>query len=112
MNILSIKIGSGTMHIHKDEYDAIQSFYRKQETRLFRYMALPLEERVSIDKKKETRRRNKDVRKWAWVVQGNTKKLCFVDKQTMRAYKAEKYTPTWMEIKNPTFKRWATGHDL
>jgi hypothetical protein len=55
---------------------------------------------------------NEDNRKWAWIKIANTRKLCWVDNKTMQAYKADGYSPTWIEIKKFTFERWATGFDL
>ena len=50
--------------------------------------------------------------KWAWIKIGNTHKLCFVDNKTLKAYKSENYSFTWMEIPRFKFLRWATTFDL
>lgn len=65
-----------------------------------------------IDKSLKRSERNKDNRKWAWIIIGKTKRLAWVDNKTMKAYKASGYNKTWMEIKRFTFDRWATGFDL
>ncbi len=61
---------------------------------------------------KERKIRNEDNRKWAWIQIGHTKKLVWVDNKTNKAYKADGYEKTWIEIKNFTFLRWATTFDL
>jgi hypothetical protein len=55
---------------------------------------------------------NGDNLKWAWVRIGNTRKMCWVDNATMKAYKADGYGKTNMEIKHFTFERWCTSFDL
>lgn len=55
---------------------------------------------------------NEDNRKWAWILVGKTKMLCYVDNKTMKAYKADGYSKTWMEWQKFTFIRWATSFDL
>ena len=49
---------------------------------------------------------NKDNRKWAYIIVGNTRKAAWVDNETMKAYKADGYSPTWMEYKHFKFDRW------
>jgi hypothetical protein len=56
--------------------------------------------------------KNTDNRKWAKIKIGNTEQLQWVDNVTMKAYRRDEYSPTWMEIKNFEFIRWATGFDL
>jgi hypothetical protein len=56
--------------------------------------------------------RNRDNRKWAWIMVGKTKKMAWVDNKTLKAYKADGYEKTWMEIKKYTFVRWCTSFDL
>jgi len=50
--------------------------------------------------------------KWAWVKVGNTRKRCWVDNETMKAYKADGYDKTYIEIPKFTFERWCTSFDL
>lgn len=57
-------------------------------------------------------KREKDNLKWAWVKVGNTRKMCWVDSITNKAYKADGYNKTNIEIKNFTFERWCTSFDL
>ncbi len=61
------------------------------------------------DKRKE---QNQDNLKWAWIKIGNTRKMCWVDNVTNKAYKADGYDKTNIEIKNFSFERWCTGFDL
>lgn len=61
------------------------------------------------EKRKE---QNQDNLKWAWIKISNTKKMCWVDNITMKAYKADGYGKTNIEIKKFTFERWCTGFDL
>ena len=61
------------------------------------------------EKRKE---KNKDNLKWAWVIVGKTRKMCWVDNVTNKAYKADGYDKTNIEIKNFSFERWCTGFDL
>ncbi len=50
--------------------------------------------------------------KWAWIKIGETRKMCWVDNETMKAYKADWYNKTNIEINNFTFERWCTSFDL
>ena len=78
--------------------------------RNFMYLSMASKEQLLLH---DTRILNKeDNRKWALVKVANTRKLCWVDNKTMKAYKADNYKPTYMEIKKFTFLRWATGFDL
>jgi hypothetical protein len=61
------------------------------------------------DKRKE---QNQDNLKWAWIKIGNSRKMCWVDNVTNKAYKADGYGKTNIEIKNFSFERWCTGFDL
>lgn len=56
--------------------------------------------------------KEEDNLKWAWVMIGKTKKMCWVDNKTMKAYKADRYAQTNIEIKHFTFLRWCTSFDL
>lgn len=60
----------------------------------------------------EIRKQREDPRKWAVIEQLGKEKLVFVDRLTMKAYKADNYEATWMEIKNFKFMRWARPMDL
>ena len=64
------------------------------------------------NKRKQRKLLNKDNRKWAWITVCNTRKMCWVDNKTMKAYKPDGYSPTWIEIKKFVFERWCTLHDL
>lgn len=55
---------------------------------------------------------NQDNRKWAIVRVGRTRKMCWVDTVTGKAYKADGYSKTHVEIKKFTFVRWCTTFDL
>tara|TARA_R110000772_G_scaffold268686_3_gene397507 strand:+ start:148 stop:444 length:297 start_codon:yes stop_codon:yes gene_type:complete len=50
--------------------------------------------------------------KWAFVKVGDTQKMCWVDNITNKAYKADGYAQTNIEIKKFTFVRWCTSFDL
>jgi len=75
--------------------------------RLERYMMFYYNPEHSI--KREARAEN---RKWAIIKVGKSEKLVFVDRLSMKAYKVDNYKPTWMEIKNFKFIRWARPMDL
>lgn len=57
-------------------------------------------------------KQNPDNLKWAYIVVGKTKKRCWVDNVTNKAYKADGYNKTNIEIKDFYFDRWCTGFDL
>lgn len=65
-----------------------------------------------IDKLKTRNKNNEDNRKWAYIYYGNTKTMAYVDNKTMKAYKADGYEATWMEIPKYKFIRWCTSFDL
>jgi len=58
------------------------------------------------------RKQREDNRKWGVIKVLGKEKLVFVDRLTMKAYKADNYQATWMEIKNFEFIRWARPMDL
>lgn len=60
----------------------------------------------------ERAKRKENNLKWAWIKIGQTKKLQWVDNKTMKAYKADGYSQTNIEIPRFTFLRWATTFDL
>lgn len=62
--------------------------------------------------KSDLRRKNKGNRAFAFIKVGRTRKMCFVDRDTKKAYKLDGYEPTWIEIKQFRFIRWARGMDL
>lgn len=62
--------------------------------------------------KHKLRQENKDNLCWAWIKVKGKRKMCWVDTKTNKAYKADGYAKTSMEIKNFTFERWCTGFDL
>ena len=64
-----------------------------------------------FDKHNLRQKLNEDNRKLALIQIGNTKKMSFVDNKTMKAYKADGYKKTWIEIKKFKFIRWATLFD-
>jgi hypothetical protein len=94
-------------------YDPVQmkvflDFKKKQE---LKWWNRALNDWFDRDKT-EYREQFKDNRKLALITQGKTQKIVCVDPDTMKAYKLEKwYKHTWIEIKNFTFNRWATGFD-
>lgn len=55
---------------------------------------------------------NEDNRKWAYITVGHTQKVAWVDNKTMKAYKADGYEKTWMEIKRFKFDRFLRSMDL
>lgn len=58
-------------------------------------------------------KRNEDNRRWAWVLVGKTRKLCWVDNKTMEAYRSDQNRqPTSMKLKYTRFLRWATPWDI
>lgn len=93
---------------HEAEMESITRFAERQKRRFAAYMFSP----TAFNKSRERHEKNIDNRKWAWIVVGKTRKLCWVDNVTHKAYKSDGYRPTWMEIKKFTFERWATGFDL
>jgi ribosomal protein L39E len=60
----------------------------------------------------EQRYDNKRALKLAWIRVGRTRKMCFVDTKTMKAYKMDRREPTWIQIKHFTSERWCTGFDM
>jgi CRISPR/Cas system-associated protein Cas5 (RAMP superfamily) len=58
------------------------------------------------------RKEREEHRKWAIIKVGKKERLVFVHRETMKAYKADNYERTWMEIKSFTFIRWARPMDL
>ena len=49
---------------------------------------------------------------WAWVKIANTRKKVWIDTVTNKAYKANGYEKTYIEIKKFTFERWCNGFDF
>ena len=97
------------MFITNKEKSALKKFIDKME-RNFLYLSMASKEQLLLH---NTRQLNKeDNRKWAYIKVANTRFLCYVDNKTMKAYKADHYKSTYIEIKKFTFERWATGFDL
>ncbi len=57
-------------------------------------------------------KQNPDNLKWAYIMVGKTRVMCWVDNATNKAYKADGYSKTTIEIKKFTFVRWCTSFDL
>jgi hypothetical protein len=53
-----------------------------------------------------------DNKKWAWVIINEKRMMCWVDNVTMKAYKADGYNKTDIEIPEFKFERWCRGMDL
>lgn len=94
-----------TTWIRKDLIDEYKKFIDTSEKSFFHKML-----KGELNKIKEETLF--DRLKWAWVKVGNTKKMCWVDNKTMKAYKADGYEKTYMEIPKFTFERWCTSFDL
>ena len=86
--------------------DAMKAFDRRCAYR-FLYQT---EKEFELSKFRLTR--SEDNRKWAWIMVANTKKMAWVDNKTLKAYKADGYEKTWIEIKKYNFVRWCTSFDL
>lgn len=95
-----------TMWITEEEKANLE----KMQHSIYRKLFFSTEEEINI--RKNRRELKEDNRKWAYIVVGKTRKMCFVDNKTMKAYKADGYNSTWIEIKEFSFERWCTGHDL
>jgi hypothetical protein len=65
-----------------------------------------------FDIAKKRKEQSNDNLKWALIIVGKTRKMCWVDNKTLKAYKADGYKKTNIEIKNFTFERWCTSFDL
>jgi hypothetical protein len=81
--------------------------------RYSKYMmfGIPQDEKEKIDYRKSL----KDNKKMAYVKQGNTTFMAWVDNVTGRAYRNDSfkyYEATWEEIKVFTFVRWLRGMDV
>lgn len=81
--------------------------------RYSKYMmfGIPQDEKEKIDYRQSL----KDSKKMAYVKQGNTTFMAWVDNVTGKAYRNDKsqyYKPTWEEIKVFTFVRWLRGMDV
>lgn len=50
--------------------------------------------------------------KWAYVYSDGDRIICFVNNKTMKAYMADGYEKTDIEIKEFKFDRWLTPFDL
>jgi len=50
--------------------------------------------------------------KWAFVLIDGKREMCWVDNTTNKAYKADGYEQTDIEIENFSFERWCRLHDL
>lgn len=92
--------------IRQSEIDLYRKYEEKERNRIFHMSREDMQ--LSIERHKK----NEDNRKWAWITIGKTRKICWVDDKTMKAYKADKYDKTYIEIKNFTFERWCTSFDL
>ena len=97
------------MFIHDSELIAIKKIQQQAEKRMFYYLISTPEQR---ELSKNRIKANEDNRKWAWVSIKGHRKMVWVDNKTMKAYKADGYAPTWIEIKNFVFERWCTSFDL
>jgi len=87
--------------------DAVKVFNEKVEKSFFLKII-----NGGFDVSNKRKEQNKDNLKWAWIKVGNTRKMCWVDNVTMKAYKADGYDKTNIEIEHFTFERWCTGFDL
>lgn len=97
------------MFIHDTELTAIKRMQERIEKRIFHYMIANPEQ---IKLANERRKANEDNRKWAYITVGGIRKMAWVDNKTMKAYKADGYEKTWIEIKKFVFERWCTSFDL
>ena len=91
------------MWIHEDEVRAMAAHAEKFE----KYMMFHFSPMDAIK-----RERREEHRKWAIIKVAGKEKLAFVHRVTKKAYKADLYKRTWMEIKVFTFIRWARPMDL
>ena len=97
------------MWINDEEHIKLKKFYENRERGMWITMFDPKAKKVF----RERFERNEDNRKMAWITQGKTRKMAWVDNKTMDAYKMkEMYGKTWMKIKQFTFERWCTSFDV
>lgn len=94
--------------IKTDQLKVYEDFYKHQQKLFAIFMRHP----EAMELHNQRSKAKEDNRKWAWIKVGNTRKLCWVDNKTMKAYKTDGYSPTWIEIPKFTFERWATTFDL
>ena len=90
----------------KETLDYMKRFKRKVDYRFL----FTTKEDMELSKFRLTR--SEDNRKWAFIMVANTKKRAWVDNKTLKAYKADGYEKTWIEIKKYKFLRWCTSFDL
>jgi hypothetical protein len=93
----------------KEELDKFAKIHARYSKYLM--FGIPLDEKEKID----YRRSLKDNKKMAYVKQGNTTFMAWVDNVTGKAYRNDKskyYKATWEEIKVFTFVRWLRGMDV
>lgn len=97
------------MFIHDTELTAIKKMRERIEKRLFYYLIATPEQ---IKLAEERRKRNEDNRKLAYIKVFGIRKMAWVDNKTLKAYKADGYEKTWIEIRHFVFERWCTSFDL
>lgn len=108
MTILKVKMGDSWGWATQQELDNMEAIGKKLRKMQYYFMTNP----AAFDKTAQRRAANEDNRKWAIIKRGKNQELAWVDTETMKAYKNDNYSPTWIEIKNFTFVRWARGMDL
>jgi hypothetical protein len=92
------------MWISESEKLAYKKFFQKQNN----YM---LKGKPEITKQRAIL--NNDNRKLAYITQGKTTIVAYVDNQTNKAYRTTThYIKTWMEIKTFNFVRWIRPMDV
>ena len=90
------------MIIIQNNYEEIKKFNNKLVKRLlFGYYDF-----------KKSDSRKKDALRWAYIIIGKTRKLCYINPITMEAFKIDDYSVTNIQHKNFTFDRWCKPMDL
>ena len=99
--------GKNVGWIDKDELDLYNKFRKRQERKWMFYMNTP-----GAMAKNTNRIIDRDRRVFAYILVGNSKMLCYYDKETKKAYKHANMARTWIEWKKFTFIRFCTSMDI
>lgn len=103
-----VNLGNGRWGCKKEIEQMTKLYSRYTKYMMF---GIPQNEKEKID----ARAALKDNKKMAYLKQGNTEFMAWVDTVTGKAYRNDKsqyYKPTWEEIKVFTFIRWLRGMDI
>lgn len=89
------------MWFSKKEREAAKKLAEQQE----RYL-------MGIDPIPESEPDSNENKKWAWIIVDGERQMAWVDNVTMKAYKADGYDYTDIEIPEFEFERWCRPMDL